>query len=83
MLARQSARLVRASVQARQVSSLVNKPSHVVSDQKLFTTSHKHTYVKRDSDKVIYVGLLGLTALGFLQFFRGELHMANGTHKKD
>lgn len=83
MLARQSARVIRASVQARQVSSLVNKPSHVVSDQKLFTTSHKHTYVKRDSDKFIYGALLGLTAVGFLQFFRGELHMANGSHKKD
>lgn len=84
MLARQSARLIRAtSVQTRKVSGLVEKPSHVPADQQLFLTSHKHTYLKRSSDAAIFGGLLALTGFGFLQFFRGELHMANGTHKKD
>lgn len=83
MLARQAARLIRAPVQARKVSGLVDKPSHVTADQKLFTSSHKHTYIKRDSDKLIYGGLLAATAFGFLQFFRGELNMARGTGKKD
>lgn len=84
MLARQTARAMRAaSVQSRQVSSLVNKPSHVSADQQLFTSSHKHTYLKRGSDSAIFLGLLGATGLGFLQFFRGEVNMAFGTGKKD
>lgn len=84
LAARQTVRAMRAaSAQTRQVSGLVNKPSHVPADQKLFTTSHKHTYVKRDTDKFIYGALLSITAFGFLQVFRGEVNMAFGINKKD
>uniref|UniRef100_K3X0R6 Uncharacterized protein n=1 Tax=Globisporangium ultimum (strain ATCC 200006 / CBS 805.95 / DAOM BR144) TaxID=431595 RepID=K3X0R6_GLOUD len=83
MLTRQAVRMIRAPAQARKVSGLVDKPSHVTADQKLFTSSHKHTYVKRDSDNAIYFGLLAATGFGFVQFFRGELNMARGVGKKD
>ncbi|DAZ96692.1 TPA: hypothetical protein N0F65_009159 [Lagenidium giganteum] len=78
MLARQTARVFRAPAQRRAVSNLVDKPSNVAADQKLFTTSHQPTYLKRDSDKVIFAGLLGLFGVGMLQFVRGEVNMARG-----
>ncbi|TMW65233.1 hypothetical protein Poli38472_009400 [Pythium oligandrum] len=80
MFARQTVRAARAT---RSISSLVNKPSEVSQSQKLFLNSHKPTYLKRDSDKAIFTGLLGLFGFGMVQFVRGEVCMATGKGKKE
>ncbi len=86
MLARQTVRAMRATTQTRNmsvISPLVNKPSGVDASQKLFTSSHKPTYIKRDSDKMILTGLFGLFGFGLVQFVRGEVCMATGKGKKN
>ncbi|KAL7678736.1 hypothetical protein Plhal304r1_c093g0172661 [Plasmopara halstedii] len=80
MFARQSARITR---QARFYSGLVNKESHIAADQKLFTTVKRPTYIKRDSDRPLFTGMLLGLGFGFVQSFRGEISMATGTGKKE
>ncbi|KAJ0404267.1 hypothetical protein P43SY_000667 [Pythium insidiosum] len=82
MFARQTARALR-NTQTRSISGLVEKPSTVTESQKLFLTSHKPTYLKRDSDKVLFFGLLGGLAFGAVQWIRGEINMSTGTGKKE
>lgn len=83
MFARQTVRLARSGAQRRAYSGLVNKESHVPADQKLFTTSKRPTYIKRQSDGPLLTGMFLGLGLGFAQILRGEVCMATGTGKKE
>ncbi|TDH72459.1 hypothetical protein CCR75_008478 [Bremia lactucae] len=76
----QTARIAR---QVRAYTGLVNKESHIVDDQKLFTTVKRPTYLKRKSDGPLFTAMMLGLVFGFVQSFRGEMSMATGTNKKE
>jgi hypothetical protein len=71
-----------AGTQRRMITNFVEKESNVGESQKIFTSGHNYTHIKRDSDKVIYYALFGLFAVGSIQWLRGFSNMSRGVGKK-